>query len=146
MKYKDGYEVVIQEPARYETNIFGRYITDRYFKLDQEGTLLVYPGYACDGITGLSTRANWIKRIFRSSIKKILRGAIAHDVLRQCQRSNKLSRTKLINSMIDEVLFDYCKRDGSGWFLMKLIRLAMKTKAAKQAGNPKNSRPIKEAP
>jgi len=131
IKVKKGYKYIVADDSYFiRTNIYNREFSNKFFSLEMDGLLHIKLGYACDGVTGFP------------DFNSLMRGAIIHDCLCQCQREGYLPQNSLVDSLVDKELFIAIKIDKANWFLRKGVKRAMKLKAAKIAHKEEGARKI----
>ena len=113
MKYKKGYKYQLHEDYTIKVTITGSVVLQRFYTLDMDGTLVVFKGYAYDGLTNaLDT-------------KGAMTAALVHDVLYQMIRNGQIAEGFRRNA--DNMFWRLCIKNGTGrfraWYMHKAVRL-----------------------
>jgi len=121
------------ETRYFNTVIVGQEVNHKYFKLDIDGWLTIYPGYSYDGPTSVP----YIKIFGRLLFRWIFRAALPHDVLYQAIRLSLIP--KECRKQADILLKRLCIEDGA-WKWQASIAYFILRKGAKSAADKKNAR------
>jgi hypothetical protein len=123
VKYRAGYKYQLHEDAVFQTAITGNAVTDKFFVLGGDGTLLIRAGYAWDGCT------------FVWDDKTNARAGLVHDVFYQMLREGIL--VPAWREAVDKQFGEMCRADGMwrarAWYYHKGVSWFGKSAAAKQA-------------
>jgi hypothetical protein len=108
-------------------------IVTKFIKLDTQGTLTVFNGYAWDGPSGpvIDTREN-------------MRASLVHDALYQLMRLRLLS-AKRDKDRADKLFRKLCIRDGVSHPTAEIYYLGLKL-GGEPATDPKNAKKVYRAP
>lgn len=132
IKYREGYKYQLYEDASVMSGITGYDIKTEYIDLSPSGILTVKRGYAWDGASGPTIDTD-----------TSMSGSLFHDALYQLMREKHLPPE--CREAADYLLYRVCADAGMyelrarGWYD------AVRALAA-SAADPKNDRPILEAP
>jgi len=109
--YKEDYNYQLQADYKIKVPIIGYYIKTDFIKLEPDGFLTIFKGYAWDG----ATRA--------IDTDDFMRGSLVHDVLYQLIREFHISIT--LKSVVDDILYRLCVEDGMStfraWYVKKAV-------------------------
>lgn len=117
-----SYKYQLMEDFVFETEILGfeKYLT--HLKIEKDGRLTVYKGYAWDGASGPTL-----------DTENSMRGSLVHDALYQLLRENGLPQDMIIP--VDKLFRKIIRKDGMSrfrsWYWYQGLRLA-RGKAAKE--------------
>jgi hypothetical protein len=132
IEYKKGFKYQLSKSCIYKSPILGYTISTRYIRLEEDGTLTIYQGYAWDGPSGPTI-----------DTKDFMRGSLVHDALYQLIREGHLSKSE--RYMADVILQNICREDGMSriraWWVFQGV-----SKFAASAASPKNKRKVHTAP
>ena len=99
--YKEGYKYQLVKDYTTETNIRPKYfIRSKFVRLDIDGFLYIFYGYAWDGASGPAI-----------DCKKNMRASLIHDALSQLAREGYLN-AKEHKEAIDEEFYKVLREDG----------------------------------
>lgn len=96
IKYSSGYKYQLREEYHVRTPIVGVTIYDDYFRLNSNGELTIFKGYAWDGASGPTIDS-----------KSSMTPSMVHDAFCQCMRDGRLSYDKWQN-IVNSFFRDQC--------------------------------------
>jgi hypothetical protein len=132
IKYREGYKYQLADDCSVMSGITGYDIKTEYIELRPSGIMILKKGYACDGPSGPTI-----------DTPSSMRGAFFHD------GGYQLIREKLLppecREALDYLLYRLCVEDGMYELRARAWYDAVRAFAA-SAADPKNDRPILEAP
>lgn len=132
IEYKKGFKYQLAKTCIVKTVLFGYNISTRYIRLTEDGTLVIYYGYAWDGPSGPTI-----------DTKNFMRGALVHDALYQLLREGYLPQAERF--IADGILRQICLEDGMSklraWYVFHSV-----DKFAATAASPKNKKTVCTAP
>jgi hypothetical protein len=131
IKYTSGYKYQLAQDAVIETCINTTGFDTQFLKLHR-GVLLIKSGYSWDGASGPAYDS-----------RNSMRASLYHDACYQAIRQGWLG--KQWRSTVDSELGRLLKEDGMWWPRRKAWVWAVR-KFAASAADPKNRKPILEAP
>lgn len=112
LKYREGYKYQVYEDYKIQTNLRpDTFIRSDFIRLDADGLLYIFEGYAWDGPSGPAI-----------DTKNFMVGALVHDALYQLMREKLLDADKW-RETVDEELVRLTKEDGM-WSLRRAWVLA----------------------
>ena len=133
MKYRSGYKYQLAEDEVFKTNIKpSQDIHTRFISLLRDGTLTISAGYAWDGASGPTIDS-----------KSSMRGSLFHDAIYQLIRMCWLPQS--YRNLADVEFGRLLKEDGMWWWRRKLWVRELRNFGA-SAADPKNRKPVLEAP
>ena len=112
--YKAGYKYLLTRD--YSVNVGIRppkKIEIEHIRLDTDGTLTIFKGYAWDGASGPTI-----------DTKSSMRGSLVHDALYQLIRHGLLDDA--YREKADELLYSICRDDGMMWIRANLWEKAVR--------------------
>lgn len=132
--YNSGYKYQLKETYAVPIEIKpSSPINTEYIRLDADGNLTIYEGYAWDGPSGPTF-----------DTLNFMRGSLVHDALYQLMRENDLDHV-VYRETADRILQRICKEDGMwslrAWWVYQGVRIF-----ADPAADPAAERPVKRAP
>ena len=128
MRWRSGYKYQLAATDDYVTSFRpGKDIITDFIRLDQNGKMSVYKGYAWDGVT-------WFLDLL-----KLIRASLVHDALYQLMRENHLSPNDWRKA--DHMFKSYALADGVNPILVKLLMVVLKVANGRFA-QPKLKKPI----
>jgi hypothetical protein len=132
IKYREGYKYQLAEDCSVMSGITGYDIKTEYIELTPSGIMTLKRGYACDGASGPTV-----------DTKSSIRAAFFHDGGYQLMREKRLPPE--CREAFDYLLYRLCVEDGMYELRARVWYDAVRALAA-SAADPKNDRPILEAP
>lgn len=132
IKYKEGYKYQLQEDYSIQTKIVGFSAETLFIKLESNGLLTCYRGYAWDGPSGPAP-----------DILTFMRASLVHDALYQLMRLDLIPSS--CRCLADELMYAICLDAGMTKLLAYWCYLAVHNFSEKYATKAKD-RPILEAP
>lgn len=130
--YKKGYKYQLEKSYQIFIDILNYNIESDFLKLDRNGFLTIYKGYAWDGPSGPTIDTS-----------NFMRGSLVHDALYQLMREEKLPQK--YKKLADILLRRHCREDGMSDIRSNYIYWSV-NKYANFATNPKNQKKVYEAP
>jgi len=133
MKYKSGFKYQLEETERFQTALRpSRRLETPFIILYCSGEMTVFRGYAWDGASGPTI-----------DTKNSMRGTLFHDAAYQLMRLGLLSPEW--RETVDDEFGRFLKEDGMWWLRRKLWVREVK-KFGGSAADPRNKKPVLEAP
>jgi hypothetical protein len=132
IKYREGYKYQLAEDCSVMSGITGYDIKTEYIELRPSGILIVKKGYAWDGASGPTV-----------DTLSSMSGSLYHDALYQLMREKRLPPE--CREAADYLLYRVCV-DAGMYELRARVWYDFVRELASGAADPKNDRPILEAP
>lgn len=124
-----AYKYQLMEDFVFETEIRGYEMFLAYLKIEKDGRLTVYKGYAWDGASGPTL-----------DTQNAMRGSLVHDALYQLLRENGLPQDMIVP--VDKLFRKIIRQDGMStfrsWYWYQGLRLAKGKAAQKGTQKPDN--------
>ena len=132
-----GYKYKLESSAILRSSILGYNIEERFITLEEDGKLILRPGYACDGPSGPT-----LDRILPFLYKKFLVPAFGHDALYQLIRLGLLEPERRLHA--DQDLRQWCLDRGMMKLRARWVYRGVRTGGG-PAADPKHKRKVYEA-
>ena len=135
ISYTKGYKYQLEKTAFFDTNIKPKNtIKTLFITLQPTGHLIIDPGYAFDGASGLALDTD-----------DFMRGSLAHDVMAQLCRMKLLSKKNWFDEA-NRLLLDICKQDGMWWWRLIYVEWGINTSICHAAFSPDHRKTVYKMP